>query len=185
MRSLILLLACFARVSLDLPRAVVVKVTTTCAMLALAACGESQPPYSVCTPRLEDPNYWDQVLYGQEDDDPEKTTEADRTRANDRMSSFHGGYAHCWERVANEIISMGGTDDAAKAQAEDNCDGALSMYRGASYRYHSIDRELHIGGDSDDAWEDVDRDVAAFSRSLDLRLAAFRLCYANRNKLEN
>lgn len=151
-------------------------------LLGLAACGESQSPYSICTPEPEASTFY---LRRQEDDDPEKATGADRTRAEAMMTYRRAAYAHCWERVANEVISMGGTDDAAKAQAADNCKGALSLYRGASYRYHSIDRELYIGGDSDDAWEDVDRDVAEFSMSLDLRLEAFKLCHANRLRRKN
>lgn len=158
----------------------VVRVIPIYAMLALAACGESQSPYSICTLEPEASTFY---LRAQRDDDPKKTTEADITRAEAKMTYDRADYAHCWERVANEVISMGGTDDAAKAQAADNCKGALSGYRGASYRYHRVYRELHgIGGDD---WEEAEADVAEFSKSLDLRLEAFKLCHANRTKRKN
>jgi hypothetical protein len=153
------------------------RVLSACAILALAACGEPPAARSICDVAPEASDFH---LRRQADDDPEKTTYADRSRAEGPMTYFRDNYEHCWERVANEVISMGGADTAAKAQADDYCKRALPAFRDASAYYHRIERDLHLGDDGGNAEDDADRDVAEVVKSLNLRLETFKLCHAHR-----
>jgi hypothetical protein len=156
---------------------VILRALSAGAILALAACGEAPSSRSICDVAPEASEFH---LRHQADDDPKETTYSDRSRAEGPLTYFRDNYEHCWERVANEVISMGGADTAAKAQADDYCKRALPAFRDASAYYHRIERELHLGSDGGSAEDDADRDVAEVVKSLDLRLETFKLCRAHR-----
>lgn len=96
-------------------------------------------------------------------------------------------YISCWDQVATEVISLAGTDDQAKSQAANNCRQELSNYKRDSELFHFIDRRMNSAEvasevQADAARADAERDVAELSQSVELRIEAFRLCHANRNR---